>query len=398
MRSRPNVHTEEVRDLLDIVGQMWPDQDPELCPKRGTAPAGQVWDFTVLPSLERPRLLVPTHRASAAATSMADFSEALTARQTLQRAAAWAALRLGGARMMPTHLTVGGGDSIMEYLQGELGEPLSASIGIGTRRANRKPVLRLVDRRGRLVGYGKVGLNPLVRELVEQEYETLRLVDGCDWRSVRPPQVLHYGWWRGSNVLVISALPTPPRPWRRRSAAPQEAVDEVARCLGVTTEPLAESRFIVRLSQGIAEVRDVAIRTDLVGLLGTWMTRDGAVEVPMGSWHGDFTAWNMAWAEGRLSLWDWEQFQTGVPLGLDQIHYAVNAETSRCGISRASVAAGLSAATAGQVSTDPRILATAYLAAIVVRYARAFEQDTGSVLARPLAVMREMLAESVEVA
>lgn len=399
MGSRPLADTEEVRDLLEIVGQLWPEQDPTLHSRHRSAQGSQAQEFAVLPSVKRPRLLVPTHQAGAAATAMADFSDALTTRQTLQRAAAWAALRFGGAQMVPAQLTVGGGDSIMDYLQVELGQMLSAAIGIGTRRANRKPVLRLVDRRGRLIGYAKVGLNPLVRELVHQEHENLRLIDDCEWRAIRPPSVLHYGWWRGHNVLVISALPTPPRPWgKRQGTAPRNAADEVARCLGVTTARLADSGFVARLSQGIADLRDEATRTSLTGLLEDWMIRDGALGVTMGSWHGDFTSWNMARAQGRLSVWDWEQFQVGVPVGLDRIHFAVNAETSKRGISRESVAGGLAAASGGHGRPDDRLLATAYLAAIAVRYARGNEQDAGSVLARPVAVMREMFEQSMEVA
>lgn len=399
MTTRPLVDSEEVSDLLEIVGQLWPEQDPTLHGKRRSSRGSQAHEFAILPSVQRPRLLVPTYRAGAAAASMADFSDALTARQTLQRAAAWAALRIGGAHVAPSHLTVGGGDSIMGYLEAKLGQPLSAAIGIGTRRANRKPVLRLVDGRGRLLGYAKVGLNPLVRELVNQEHENLRLIEDCEWRVVCPPRVLHYGWWRGHNVLVISALPTPPRPWGRRAVtAPLNATDEVARCLGVATESLANSRFVVRLSQDVAELRNDVTRTELAGLLGAWMIRDGGVGVPMGSWHGDFTAWNMARANGRLSLWDWEQFQVGAPIGLDRVHYAVNAETSRWGISPESVSAGLAMASAGHVLPDAQILATAYLAAITVRYARGHEQDAGDALARPLAVMRELLNVSVEVA
>ena len=48
----------------------------------------------------------------------------------------------------------------------------------------------------------------------------------------------------------------------------------------------------------------------------------------------------MSRRRGRLQLWDWERFETGVPLGLDRCHYAVNAVTRRDGTDVASVMRG----------------------------------------------------------
>ena len=53
--------------------------------------------------------------------------------------------------------------------------------------------------------------------------------------------------------------------------------------------------------------------------------------LPLGAWHGDWTPWNMSRRRGRLQLWDWERFETGVPLGLDRCHYGVNAVVRRDG-------------------------------------------------------------------
>ncbi len=49
----------------------------------------------------------------------------------------------------------------------------------------------------------------------------------------------------------------------------------------------------------------------------------------------------MSRRHGRLQLWDWERFETGVPLGLDRCHYGVNAVCRRDGVGLASVMRGL---------------------------------------------------------
>ena len=43
--------------------------------------------------------------------------------------------------------------------------------------------------------------------------------------------------------------------------------------------------------------------------------------VEFGSWHGDWTPWNMAMSAGRAMVWDWERFQAGIPVGYDAVHY-----------------------------------------------------------------------------
>jgi hypothetical protein len=52
--------------------------------------------------------------------------------------------------------------------------------------------------------------------------------------------------------------------------------------------------------------------------------RAGHVALRLGSWHGDWTPWNMAADGSRLLLWDWEHFEVGVPAGFDAVHHAVN--------------------------------------------------------------------------
>ncbi|MER7618773.1 hypothetical protein ABT361_44190, partial [Nonomuraea wenchangensis] len=40
------------------------------------------------------------------------------------------------------------------------------------------------------------------------------------------------------------------------------------------------------------------------------------------AWHGDFTPWNVCPAPGgRLLVWDWERYTTGVPYGFDALHH-----------------------------------------------------------------------------
>ena len=67
----------------------------------------------------------------------------------------------------------------------------------------------------------------------------------------------------------------------------------------------------------------------------------GAVHLQLGRWHGDWAPWNMARAGGRVQVWDWERSVTGVPVGLDMIHFQVQREVQVGSSPEAAVNAAL---------------------------------------------------------
>ena len=99
-----------------------------------------------------------------------------------------------------------------------------------------------------------------------------------------PPAVLHYECWNGLAVLAVSPLPVPRR----------------AR---VSAELLTSA------------IKEIAATGSTGGTGGTEGTAGHA-------WHGDLSPWNLApTSDGRLFVWDWERYETGVPLGFDALHH-----------------------------------------------------------------------------
>jgi hypothetical protein len=52
-------------------------------------------------------------------------------------------------------------------------------------------------------------------------------------------------------------------------------------------------------------------------------SRHGDTVLEFGTWHGDWTPWNLAWHGGRLWVLDWEHSRPGVPVGLDLAYWQV---------------------------------------------------------------------------
>lgn len=220
-----------------------------------------------------------------------------------------------------------GGETIEDHLAAVFGVPVRVVLHVRpARRANRKPILSAHGPDGPLA-YVKIGDTPRTAALVRDEAAALRLLADAPLKHIHPPLPLHHGCWRGLEVLAVSPLPV--RPGR----IPGELVR--------------------------AAVREIA---DLGG------------PQPYG-WHGDFTPWNMARGpDGRLLLWDWERFGTGVPLGFDALHLFFHRALRRMRpplAARACVAQALPIlAPYGLSAAEARRTACHYLITLAARHAR----------------------------
>jgi hypothetical protein len=137
---------------------------------------------------------------------------------------------------------------------------------------------------------------------------------------------MHYGEWKGLEVLVLTALPV----WQRRTRIPDgnlaAAMAEVARVDGLTSGPLAASSYIRRLAARLAEADESPDRAELLNVLHALVARSGGVQLTYGAWHGDWSPWNMTATQDGLLVWDWERFTCDVPLGFDALHHWLQTE------------------------------------------------------------------------
>ncbi|MEU6793010.1 hypothetical protein ABZ907_15030 [Nonomuraea wenchangensis] len=222
---------------------------------------------------------------------------------------------------------VPGEGSIAAHLGEVFGRPVETVLHVRpARRANRKPVLE-VRSGGRLLAYVKVGDTARTRALVAAEAAALRRVAGLGLRTVVAPEVLHLGDWRGLTVLAVSPLPV-----RRRRRTPR---------------PLL-----------LAAIAEIAATGDATGV----------------AWHGDFVPWNVCPAPGgRLLVWDWERYATGVPYGFDALHHFFHRALRRLpppDAARACVArAARELAPLGVPAATARQSALRYLIALADRHA-----------------------------
>ena len=264
-----------------------------------------------------------------------------------------------------------------------LGEMAGCRVGIGVRlgtpRPNRKPLLQAMDETGRTVSWTKVGDTPGNRARVDREFRALSHLHGR-LATVEVPAPRGFIDRAGMPMLVMSPLPAGLRPWQW-APIPWDEMREVAFAAGTVAGPVAEAPLWDQWRSAAPE-----IEPELADRLGTvvdhTLMRVGDVEVRLGSWHGDWTPWNMGRHDGRLQLWDWENYTHGIAIGSDALHYAAQGLFARRAAPEEvrEVLAELEPGLAGMGVTGRAIEATwlMYLLEVARRYAVAGTADSRS--------------------
>lgn len=379
--------------LHEVASLLWPESAVTLAETRG-AMAAECDQYLVLPHARHPRLIVPRH-GPAAAAAVAGFNAGRSRRARLVSGPLRAILRHGAGPLMfrDQMLVRAAGDTLQSHLSDLLGQELLLAVQISPPRANRKPVVQLLDQKGTIIGFAKIGVNELTRRLIRHEASVLETLGRAGTTAVTPPTVRHFGCWRNTEILVLRPLPS----WHQepsRAAAPllRAAMTEVAGISGVARRPLADSAFWLRIC---AELDALGERgAPFRKVLGQLAERDGRTVLGFGSWHGDWTRTNVAPHGDSVLAWDWERFGTNVPIGFDALHYdLLSSITVRHRPLEQAVARTVASAQrllapfdVGEAQNRRRLsllTAALYLAELAGRYLRDRQDETSMVISDP---------------
>jgi hypothetical protein len=360
--------------LAEVIDQLYPGG---TAPRRGRRdePARP---YIVVPGRRKPRVLIPAADRKVAAAALSRYARPAARGARLKRDAAVWALRLGVDRLLlPHRVKVDGAEGIDDHLASVLGHEVHLSIHIGPARANRKPVLQILDGDANTVAFAKLGVNPLTRELVDAETAaTKRLSEFCDLKLVRVPELLHAGEWNGHNLMVTSALPAWAAPADLGPAHRVAAMRELAEIGGSSRSSLGDSNYAARLRSRLGVLTERAEPdADTLQTAGeTLLDRYAATEMSFGAWHGDWAPWNMRETADVIYLWDLERFETGVPVGFDAVHYRLQDDIVTRGTDPTTAVLGLVAdaptvlAPMGVAPAEAEATALLYLVDLAARY------------------------------
>lgn len=377
----------------DTVDLLWPTEV-------GSQTDSDTTTMIPVPNIRAPRLLVPADNARAASRSLYRFSSALPTRDKGSRILLGALLRAGAARFASGFAVVEDSEALTAHLADALGQQVSVSVGLGTPRANRKPVLEVFDGRGRPLAFAKIGTNALSATLVTSEARALsRLAEARLPARIQAPQLIGLSYWRSMPVLLMSYLPTSPVDRGNRKSPPFGAMLSLGQAFDGGHRELECTKWWA----SAWEIVDVLHSEERRDRLGAGLTRlaelSNGQSVPIGAWHGDWTPWNQHQRRTEIRLWDWERFEEDVPLDMDRWHFAVNNESLKRGVTPDGVLRGLTAAglDSSRKNSSIYLSAACYLAAIACRYVGSTEQEGGHLIVRQADVMIESLERLVSV-
>lgn len=359
--------------LLDTVASLWPTARVSIAPGR-RGPSRK--ELIYVPNADEPRLLVPGGHRRAAASALLRFNHYLPIRDRVSRLVAAVGLRGGAERLLAHRIALvedaTSPDSIETYLSDLLGEEVVVSLGIGQARANQKPVLEAFNAAGRCLAFVKIGDTSLTRDLVRAEAEALHRVGSRWWSTISVPALISLGTWHSFEVLVMSALPVRARPAVRRPVAspPRKSMRELAKAFLEGNQPVATCVLMQRLRAVAEEIPEPQTASAYATALDRIAQRHAHTVLDFAAWHGDWTPWNMAWKGRRVQLWDWERFETGVPIGMDRIHYVLSALARRHGFTAPTIEHALELRTAREYArpAQQQALGELYVATIADRY------------------------------
>jgi len=218
-------------------------------------------------------------------------------------------------------------DRLAEHLKTVLGRnDLHLAVYLGPPGPQRKPVFKLMDGAGELVGYAKAGWDETTRALVQNELRVLRELAGRSL-SFQVPRVLYAGKWNGLYLCVQSGptgkiRPAPKALTSDHGPATSDYVQAIKdlREIHYQEARLAESYFWQRLRDRVERVTHSYYRHVLEqGMAAVEKERGGEV-MPFHLCHGDLTPWNTLKTNGQLYIFDWEYSEADAPAGWDAVH------------------------------------------------------------------------------
>jgi hypothetical protein len=311
--------------------------------------------LAAIPSLQRPKLLLPLDHPESLRRSLSGYSAAGS--RTAKAAAHLLefGMRTGVARHVirrRVHMHASSGclqDTLplLEHLGGVVGCPVVAvAIRLALSRPNSKPVLQLLTPEGEILGYAKIGWEAHTRRLVRGEAATLARLRGLvpAPRAFDIPHVIHHGQFGDLEVLVVEPFATPA--WFRASRVDRLPIEATVGVMGLAPrsdfKPLGDTaywRSVVERTQHVSGEAHPPLRA-LVDAVGS---RYRSFEVELASAHGDWQSANMMRSTTRLHVWDWERFVSAAPAGLDAAHFHFNVARTRFRSDRTAVRSALDA-------------------------------------------------------
>ena len=190
--------------LTEVLETLWPG-----APDAPGDPRGDV-RLLALPHPRSARVVLPVRPWRVGAGALRHYRTSATGLRRLGAEVGSLGFRVGMGELLPGRgVRRPSANGIDTHLSEVLGRRVHVSLYVGPQRAVQKPVLQILDGRGRPVAFAKVALNPLTTRLIRNEAAALTRLQTADLRTVRVPRVLHHGSIKLGTTAASGSRPRP---------------------------------------------------------------------------------------------------------------------------------------------------------------------------------------------
>lgn len=294
-------------------------------------------DYIAIPSLAKPRYLLPADLAPAAAARLLREYNALRAPRpryarsilATSAGAGW----IPGRRTQQVRVRFSRDEQgLTALIAEELGcspRELRLACGVRVDFGVARPIVTVVDLSGQPVLFVKVARTPLHQRRLASEHAMLVATHRWLISGVQTPRPAFLRAWCGNLVLATTPLPSEVSALGpAESARAASALDALGNSGGPNLFTPAESPWVESLRERAGHL-EVTAREQLERVIDSTVRRHD-VFLPHGPGHGDWSFWNMGElpSTGKIALWDWEFGHRLAPLGLDRLHWAFAVSTT----------------------------------------------------------------------
>lgn len=280
--------------------------------------------FAALPSMLNPRWIIPLKNKELFISSLALYQPSLFRARALKKLTILLA-EAGLAELFARHkVYFTRRDPEVRQIFGR--DDLNYAVFTGTEGHHRKITIQVMDGEGAILGYMKVADSGEIALLLHNEAETLAFLSRSNIRSGLFPRVLYRGIINDKTVEVLDTAKSRRSTFSSRLVASH--TDFLAEIFqkALVRVCFRESGFAAGLKKRIAALRpgiDDAWRKRYDRAIDRLDSVIGAMTIPFGLCHRDFTPWNTFFHDGRLYVFDWEYSMKEYPPLFDIFHFII---------------------------------------------------------------------------
>lgn len=289
--------------------------------------------YGLTPSLEEVRLVVPLEKGGFSTLSLALYQPSLKLAK-LRKYVAFFLSYLGMSHLwIPYSVILARRISSEHELELETilntvyKTKTTYALFTGTPGYLRKPTVQVMSETGKIIGYGKIGINPQTASLIKHEANMLESLNGMHLGRAKVPGVQFYGdLFNGTPILLQSSCKStlsssPLRPRKMHLEFLKSLFDETRTVSGENILLLKKTMHqrLTLINKGENDEWLQLMERSLEAFFSWAMQTD----VPLCLAHRDFTPWNTYSEKGRLFVFDWEFAEMLWPPMVDAFHFII---------------------------------------------------------------------------